>query len=185
MPLTVESSPILRLEISYRFRLGRDLGHLRVDSSSIQVWSMAKGPALFRYDYLASPESGRIPVAHVQIHAHRDELLHAMYISDRSRSTPARKKRLDPAEPRGLHMIHFPVGGARFRPCLEDVIELVVNEFGLDTQPGWQERVREGRAQWRRVQLAAAVRDDPATARQALAGLGAEASTDEDRLRRI
>ncbi|RRD29414.1 hypothetical protein [Actinomyces bowdenii] len=108
-----------------------------------------------------------------------------MYVSDRSRSTPARKKRLDPAEPRGLHMIHFPLGGARFRPCLEDVVELVVNEFGLDTQPDWQERVRDGRAQWRRVQLAAAVRDDPQTARRALDGLGAEAPTDEERLGRI
>lgn len=108
-----------------------------------------------------------------------------MYVSDRSRSTPARKKRLDPAEPRGLHMIHFPLGGARFRPCLEDVVELVVNEFGLDTQPDWQERVRDGRVQWRRVQLAAAVRDDPQTARRTLDGLGAEAPTDEERLGRI
>ena len=112
---------------------------------------MAKGTPLFRYDYLASPHSSAVPSAHFQVHAHRDEFLHAMYVSDRARSRPAQRKDLDPASPRGLRMIHFPLGGAQFRPCLEDVIELLINEFGVDAQPGWQNVIRCGRIVWRHI----------------------------------
>lgn len=182
--LCVDSRPLLRLEISYRVRLDRDQRYLRTDRSSFQVRPLRKGAPLFRYDYLVSPESAAVPTAHLQVHAHRDELLHAMYVSDRSRSRPAEKKNLDPASPRGLQMIHFPVGGERFRPCLEDVIELVVNEFGIDTQPQWQGVIRAGRMAWRHIQLAAAVRDDPETARNALKECGDGALAAERRLSR-
>lgn len=82
-------------------------------------------------------------------------------------------------------MIHFPLAGARFRPCLEDVIELLINEFGVNAQPGWQNAIRCGRIAWRHIQLAAAVRDDPETARSALQELTQDAPTAEDRLARI
>lgn len=183
--LTVDSRPILKLEVSYRLCLAKDMRYLRTDQSTFQVRSMAKGAPLFRYDYLASPQSSAVPSAHFQVHAHRDELLHAMYVSDRACSRPAQRKDLDPASPRGLQMIHFPLGGARFRPCLEDVIELLINEFGVDAQPGWQNAIRCGRIAWRHIQLAAAVRDDPETARSALQELTQDAPTAEDRLTRI
>ena len=117
---------------------------------------------------------------------HRDELLHAMYVSNKSRSKRSKKKDLDPASPRGLHMIHFPLGGARFRPCLEDVIELVIHEFGVDAQPGWEECVASDRIAWRHIQLAAAVRDDPDTARRTLEALDKESNaTNEKQLSRF
>lgn len=107
-----------------------------------------------------------------------------MYVSNRARSKPARKKDLDPSEPRGLHMLHFPLGGARFRPCLEDLLEFVIREFGIDTVPGWEDVISVGRISWRHIQLVAAVRDDPDTARIALSELGENAQADEDRLAR-
>lgn len=79
-------------------------------------------------------------------------------------------------------MLNFPLGGARFRPCLEDLLEFVIREFGIDTVPGWEDVISVGRISWRHIQLAAAVRDDPDTARIALSELGENAPTDEDRL---
>jgi hypothetical protein len=31
-----------------------------------------------------------------------------------------------------MRELHFPVGGPRFRPCLEDVLEMLVVELGVD-----------------------------------------------------
>lgn len=143
-----------------------------------------RGSPFFRYDLEAHPRSNSVPTAHLQVYGHRDELLHAMYVSERSRSRPPRKKDLDPASPRGLHQLHFPVGGSRFRPCLEDVLELVIDEFGVDTAPGWREAITAGRIAWRHIQLASAVRDDPDVARKALEELGEQPPTDEAKLAR-
>lgn len=61
---------------------------------------------------------------------------------------------------------------------------MTINEFGIDTVPGWEEAITVGRISWRHIQLAAAVRDDPETARDALREIGAEAFTNEARLAR-
>ena len=63
------------------------------------------------------------------------------------------------------------MGGHRFRPCVEDVLNALVVEFGVDRVPGWERAVQEGREQWRRTQLRAAVRDCPEEAAVALAQL--------------
>ncbi|WBB78991.1 hypothetical protein O7606_22805 [Micromonospora sp. WMMD882] len=66
---------------------------------------------------------------------------------------------------------HFPLGGHRFRPCVEDVLQAVIEEFNVDTVDGWRAAVETGREQWRRLQLLAAVRDAPAVAASALEAL--------------
>ncbi|WP_454050332.1 hypothetical protein [Cellulomonas sp. Marseille-Q8402] len=71
-----------------------------------------------------------------------------------------------------MSTLHFPLGGHRFRPAFEDVLEMLVREFGLDTRDGWEDAVRTGRERWRGTQLRAAVRDDPASAAAALGDLG-------------
>ena len=55
--------------------------------------------------------------------------------------------------------LHFPVGGSRFRPCLEDVLDMVVRELGVDHQSDWRNALAVGRERWRRMQAAAVVRD--------------------------
>ena len=60
-----------------------------------------------------------------------------------------------------LSKLHLPVGGARMRPCLEDLLQLLVEEFRFDAMPDYQPAIEEGRVRWRRRQLAAMVRDDP------------------------
>jgi hypothetical protein len=68
--------------------------------------------------------------------------------------------------------LHFPVGGSRFRPSLEDVLDMLVRELGVDHQPEWRDALAAGRERWRRVQTAAVVRDAPREAIAALAALG-------------
>ncbi|NMO88209.1 hypothetical protein [Actinomycetospora sp. TBRC 11914] len=68
--------------------------------------------------------------------------------------------------------LHLPLGGPRFRPCLEDVLEMLVNEFGVECTPEGLTALRDAREQWRGVQLATATRDAPEHAIRALAELG-------------
>jgi hypothetical protein len=71
-----------------------------------------------------------------------------------------------------MRELHFPVGGPRFRPCLEDVLELLVVEFGVDCSDEGREALRRGRVTWRTLQLATAVRDSPDIAVGTLRELG-------------
>jgi len=60
-----------------------------------------------------------------------------------------------------LSKLHLPVGGARMRPCLEDLLQLLIEEFRFDAMSDYQQAIEDGRVRWRRRQLAAMVRDDP------------------------
>lgn len=75
---------------------------------------------------------------------------------------------------RQLDRLHFPVGGRRFRPTLEDVIEFLIVEKLADTRDGWKDVLKRERQEYQRIQLRAAIRRDPETARQAVSDLGPE-----------
>jgi hypothetical protein len=62
---------------------------------------------------------------------------------------------------RPLKDFHFPVGGRRFRPSLEDVIEFLVAERLASPRTGWESAVEEHRAKWEDRQLRAAVCRNP------------------------
>jgi hypothetical protein len=170
IPLSVDGQVVLRLFLTYRCAWDHTGQFLAVRWSTVSVAAEGVAEPLFRYDYDEASD-GRVPAAHLDVHGHRDELVFAMLTSGRRlrgkpRAASVRRGRV----PR-MSTLHFPLGGHRFRPALEDVLEMVVREFGLDTRDGWQEAIRTGRERWRGVQLRAAVRDDPAGA--ALGALGA------------
>src|SRR5699024_11564477 len=64
--------------------------------------------------------------------------------------------------------LHFPLGGDRFRPALEDVLQFLITQLGVRAEEHWRDAVRESRRTWRGRQLASAVRDNPAGAASAL-----------------
>jgi len=68
--------------------------------------------------------------------------------------------------------LHYPLGGERFRPCLEDFLEGMIHEFGIDAEEGWEEALASGRETWRCSQTAAVVRDAPEVAAEMLRNLG-------------
>ncbi|MGH3783181.1 MAG: hypothetical protein ACRDRO_21785 [Pseudonocardiaceae bacterium] len=69
--------------------------------------------------------------------------------------------RNDPDHSGELYKLHLPVGGARMRPCLEDMLQLLIQEFCFDSKQGAHQAIEDGRIRWRHRQLAAMVRDDP------------------------
>lgn len=141
--------------------------HLATDSSWLHVTSKGDKAPLFRYEYVRDIQSG-VPCAHLHVHGHRDEFAFAM--QDGARGRPKARKRRHEV-PR-LAKFHFPLGGHRFRPCVEDILQAVVEEFCVDTVDGWRNAVDEGREEWRPLQLLAAVRDAPNVAVRALDELG-------------
>lgn len=102
---------------------------------------------LFHYDYERDKEA--YTEAHVQVFG-ANEHLDPMIIE----LSPNRKKK---------HMgeLHFPVGGRRFRPALEDVLEFLIDEGLVDPKEGWKDVLETCRAGFRTKQLRAAVRREP------------------------
>lgn len=127
---------------------------------------------LFRYEYLRSPHN--VPAAHLQIHAHRDALTYVLtYVMTKTERTSKRPGRTGKRESiPTLEDLHFPLGGHRFRPALEDVLEMLIDEFDIDHDPNARKALADGRMEWRLTQTKAAVRDAPGAAVAALESLG-------------
>ncbi len=189
--LAVDRVVMLRLLVEYRCAWDHSGAFLAVDRSSIQVTApQGCSEPLFRFDY--NRDSAGVPYAHLQVYAHRDAVTDVMTAcGERSR----RGKRRSRAAVAGQRMprlgeLHFPLGGSRYRPCLEDVLQMLIEELGVDREPGAVEALMQGRAHWRRLQLAAAVRDSPETAAEVLRDLHygvapPEAGAPRDRLDRL
>jgi hypothetical protein len=100
--------------------------------------------------------------AHVQIHGESADF---GYVKGRLNLGPKKK----------LQDIHFPVGGRRFRPTLEDFIEFLHAEGLIPAlKPDAREILNSSRRDWRRIQLAAAIENDLIDAIQAIEDLGYE-----------
>lgn len=166
--LNVEGQPLLRLRVDYRCTWDHAQRFLAVEKSGVAVFASEVQEPLFRYEYVrAGPPD--LPGAHVQVHGHRDALTYVMAMcGEASPRSRRRGKQVALGLPPRMSDLHLPVGGPRFRPCLEDVLEMLVSELGVDAPPGALVALGDGRQQWRRDQLAAAVRDSPETAARAL-----------------
>lgn len=147
------------LNLSFRLCLDDDQQYLTVRSSFIGIYAEDNDPScLCHFDY--ERDKADYPEAHLQVFGDSQAL---ETISPR-------------AQERGLHRLHFPVGGRRYRPCMEDVIEFLITEKLAPSRDGWQEVVRAGRENFRRMQLRAAIRNDSDTARQMLGELDSGAA---------
>lgn len=162
-----EALPLLGIELDLSCIIGEGHGHLTVEHSTIKVWPKARttGEPLFRYEFIRNSTS-TVPSAHLQVHAHRDAFTHLMGHAGKD-SNRARRRSQRPLNGKipAVSEYHFPLGGPRFRPCLEDILESLRVEFGLQVDPNiWLPKLRVARKEWRNKQLAAAIRDSPAEA---------------------
>lgn len=169
--LAVDGSPMLRLKVSLRCTWDHRGDYLAVEESSFEVLAIVAGASepLLRIEFIRSPKSG-IPCAHMHVHAHRDAITHVMdRCGDKSDRAKRRRKSMEhgTALPR-LSDLHLPLGGPRFRPCLEDLLQMLIDELGVDAEKGAAQALAAGRAEWRRKQLGASVRDSPETAARTL-----------------
>ena len=185
-----KSQRVLHLRVNYRCCADSSGQYLTIEESSYRLGIKDVTDPLLRVEYDRNIARGaRLPAAHIQLHAHRDETAWLMVHADEAR--PRERWRRDRV-PR-LAELHLPVGGDRFRPCMEDVLTVAITEFGIAKRQGAWKAIEEGRAEWRRLQLRAAVRDCPDVAAEVLRSLGwsvrriAKSVTDErhDRLTQI
>lgn len=146
IPLTVGGAKLASLRLSFRCQLDHQQRYLAIEKSQFALDSAISREPLVRLEYLRQAHTA--PSAHWQVHAERGAF--SALLAQAGRSNPHQ-----------LASLHLPVGGARMRPCLEDFLEFLISECGVDGCHGWEEAIREGRARWRRGQAAALVRDAP------------------------
>lgn len=157
VPLSVGGDRLASLEIHVRCRLDSRGRWLAVDQSAYKLRLDADSTPLLRLEYLRDAHTA--PSAHLQVHAQRGALSHLL-------------SRAGHHAPHDMSKLHLPLGGARFRPCFEDLVQLIVTEVGVDVLPGWERAVFAGRARWRRTQAKAVARDFPEEAADVLRQLG-------------
>lgn len=141
VPLAIGSkAPTAFLLVDHRFCMDPEGIWLADAASSFALYRDADlSTPYFRYDYVRNQPH------HAQAHLH--------LFGDFHHRLPAGVRR--PSK------LHFPLGGRRFRPSLEDVIEFCIREGFAEGRPGWEDVVEEHREVWFDKQLRAAVRRHP------------------------
>ncbi|MEV7054130.1 hypothetical protein AB0N95_01495 [Streptomyces microflavus] len=166
IPVFIGGEERLSLGVRYFCCWDGSSTYMATDLADVHVFYAGIPDPLVRFEYVRSGTEP--PGAHLHVHAHRDEMAYLLRLSDKGRPKQGlRRDRL----PR-LAEMHFPVGGHRMRPSLEDVLLFLVREFAIDTADGWRAVVQEHLRRWRLMQLKASVRDAPDTAARVLRTLG-------------
>jgi hypothetical protein len=153
------------LDVSCRLCLDQDEELFLTVTSS--YWGLAFGSrgedVLLSYDY--ERDKDRYAEAHLQVRAR-----HERY--EQFAAELGRRDRLG--------RLHLPVGGRRFRPALEDVLEFLIVERLVEPKAGWEMTLDRTRTAYRSRQIAAVVRRNHGTAVTELARLGYEIIPPED-----
>lgn len=159
IPLTLgRKNPRAFLLAAYVLEMDQEGSYLTVNKSQVGLYATAElRSMIFHYDY-NRVTSNKYPSAHFQVAGQSGTLADVVARS--------------PAPETPLRDLHFPVGGRRFRPTLEDVVEFLIVEDLVDFRPGWEEAIAERREVWKEIQLKAAVRRYPEWAAATLRACG-------------
>ena len=157
VPLFIKGQERATLKIRLQCQLDSRGTWLAVEASGITITSTVDRTPVFRFEYVRKPKS--VPSAHLQTHAHRGALSELLAHAEHP-------------DAHDMSALHIPLGGSRFRPCLEDVVEFIARELQCDVLEGWEEAVNDGRRRWRERQVRAVVRDWQGDAVAALRDLG-------------
>ena len=160
--LTLAKSPArLRLLLHHTLVLDESNQHLTTDKSSYTLATADSNSAALTYDYVRDPPN-KYPEAHLHIDGEAQGLQRMLDSSGRSKNRPAD--------------LHLPVGGRRYRPSLEDLIEFCILEELVTPRPNWQRALDDSRDRFHTQQLRAAVRRNPDEAASVLRDIGWTAS---------
>lgn len=171
LPLA-DGAPLI-IQARFVGRLSDAKQHLRIRKSTFEVlYGAVQGEPMFRYEY-DETMTHRLPRAHLHVHENQNLAALAAVSGEGTRIARQRAARVD----RGKRIfraedLHFPLGGDRFRPALEDLLQFLIEQLGVVAVPGFQEAIRTGRRSWRERQLASAVSDNAEAAARALRTLG-------------
>lgn len=109
--------------------------------------------SIITYEYMREPPNN-FPEAHFHIHGESDMLQNMLDACGRNKDKPAD--------------LHLPVGGRRFRPCLEDIIEFCILEQLVTPRDNWRDTLKKSRDLYYDQQLRAATRRAPDIVTEAL-----------------
>jgi hypothetical protein len=150
IPLYVAGDELAALSVQIYLGMDRVDAYLKTLRMDLAVHSTLDRTPLARLEFRSDMTSD--PIAHWQVHAERGSLSHLLARAHAIRPKIVKK-------PHDMSSLHFPVGGERFRPCLEDFLHFLVHECGVDAVEGWENAIAEGRERWRRRQLRTLARD--------------------------
>ena len=166
------AKPVLLLKVTYVVKLARGGEYVKVLTSTMGLWvdvtgGRKKHRPLVRMEYDRYPRTADRPAAHVHLHANSPEM--AWVYGSSNRPAP------------DLHALHFPVGGQRFRPTLEEFL-LFLNRERLytDFKPNWRPTTLRSLQESRNRQAAATVKKNPELAAGVLTELGYAVSPPAD-----
>lgn len=157
LPLYAGGQQLASIKVSLACQMDSVGRYLAVEESTFNLLAALDRTPVLRIHYYRSPRGK--PSAHLHVHGHRGALSHLLSQAGHE-------------HPHDMSSLHIPVGGSRFRPCLEDFIQFLICECKFDAQPDWQQHVEAGRERWRCRQAAAVVRDVPEEAVRVLRELG-------------
>jgi len=157
LPLYAKGQHLADMRLKFACQMDHAGQYLAVEESTFNLLAVLDRTPVFRIHY--QRDNGPRPTAHVHVHAHRGALSHLLSQAGHD-------------FPHDMSSLHIPVGGSRFRPCLEDFIQFLICECKFDAKQGWRGYVEAGRERWRRRQAAAVVRDVPDEAARVLEELG-------------
>lgn len=146
-PIPVAGSrrkPVVHLYLMHSYELDPEGVYLTMKSSTMSLYTSPKmedDQLIVGIDYARSSPNQYLG-AHLHVAGSRDDL-DAVYLGD-DRKT------------RKLRDLHLPVGGKRFRPTLEDLIEFMATEETVLPHTGWRTTLDDHRAKWETIQLKAA-----------------------------
>lgn len=140
--------------VSMSLRPDRTGRYLAVASSALVLKGLDRKP-LVRLEFL--DDAKKVPCCHWQFHG---ESLPFQELLKATRPTSKAATRLS--------ALHFPVGGARMRPGIEDFLQFVIQECGFEGVAGWRTAVNQSRSTWRVRQAKTIVRDAPRAVAAAL-----------------
>jgi hypothetical protein len=164
--LTVTGSPArLRLRLHHTLVLDESNRHLTTDKSTYTLVTADEDLAVLTYDYVRDPPN-KYPEAHLHIDGEARGLQQLLNLSDRAKNRPAD--------------LHLPVGGRRYRPSLEDLVEFCILEEMVTPRPDWRTALDASRDRFHTQQLRAAVRRKPDEAISVLREIGWTATTPND-----
>jgi hypothetical protein len=156
--LTADTSHRLFLDVQCQVYLEEGTDYLTMQQSYFGIAaSIDAANPLFHYDYQRDKQAtDGYTEAHLQVFGNNTELEPIMQALCKKR----KKKQMGE--------LHFPVGGRRFRPALEDVLEFLIDEQLVSPKQGWEAELEKTRHEFRMIQLKTMVRRYPDEAREAL-----------------
>ncbi len=160
IPMGVSGPTRVWLSLFYSVALDRDRDFLEITQSAMTLFSedrRADDALIVSIDFARDP-GNKYPGAHLHVGGNRSDL-------DRIYGGDERKVRK-------LRDLHFPVGGKRFRPTLEDLVEFMVLEEMAVPRNGWESMVQKHRELWMERQARAAVRNHQDAAAEVLRSKG-------------